>query len=211
MRHKDLFHSIPRHQLEDLTKQGKLDVEAQSTFVTNVSPTSKDIKAQIVINNSTARAQELRESGDGRSGLPVPNSPYGLCGRKTTLNERKGRIELRSWVKAEVVVLGSPTLTLSLYVFFFSFFFFFLLFFFYGRKATTNSNTQQHGLFVPNMSARHMRTLTSKAAKTAWSEIRSCVKVEVGVLGSPSLIVPMVSMAQSNIELEHTAARIVCS
>ena len=86
VRHKDLFHSIPRHQLEDLTKQGKLDVEAQSTFVTNVSPTSKDIKAQIVINNSTARAQELRESGDGRSGLPVPNSPYGLCGRKTTLN-----------------------------------------------------------------------------------------------------------------------------
>ena len=24
----------------------------------------------------------------GRPGLPVPNSPYGLCGRKATLNER---------------------------------------------------------------------------------------------------------------------------
>ena len=31
-------------------------------------------------------AQELCESGGGRSGLPVPNNPYGLCGRKATLN-----------------------------------------------------------------------------------------------------------------------------
>ena len=31
------------------------------------------------------RAQELCESGGGRPGLPVPNSPYGLCGRKATL------------------------------------------------------------------------------------------------------------------------------
>ena len=27
------------------------------------------------------RAQELCESRGGRPGLPVPNSPYGLCGR----------------------------------------------------------------------------------------------------------------------------------
>ena len=32
------------------------------------------------------RAQGLCESGDGRPGLLVPNSPYGLCGRKATLN-----------------------------------------------------------------------------------------------------------------------------
>ena len=32
------------------------------------------------------RAQGLFESGGGRPGLPVPNSPYGLCGRKATLN-----------------------------------------------------------------------------------------------------------------------------
>ena len=32
------------------------------------------------------RAQELCESRDGRPGLPVPKSPYGLCGRKATLN-----------------------------------------------------------------------------------------------------------------------------
>ena len=33
-----------------------------------------------------AKAQELCESRGGRPGLPVPNSPYGLCGRKATLN-----------------------------------------------------------------------------------------------------------------------------
>ena len=32
------------------------------------------------------RAQELCESRGGRPGLPVPNIPYGLCGRKPTLN-----------------------------------------------------------------------------------------------------------------------------
>ena len=34
------------------------------------------------------RAQELCESRGGCPGLPVPNSPYGLCGRKATLNNR---------------------------------------------------------------------------------------------------------------------------
>ena len=32
------------------------------------------------------RAQELWESRDDRRGLPVPNSPYSLRARKTTLN-----------------------------------------------------------------------------------------------------------------------------
>ena len=32
------------------------------------------------------RAHELCESRGGHLGLPVPNSPYGLCGRKATLN-----------------------------------------------------------------------------------------------------------------------------
>ena len=32
-------------------------------------------------------AQKLCESRGGRSGLPVRNSPYGLCGRKATLND----------------------------------------------------------------------------------------------------------------------------
>ena len=40
------------------------------------------------------RPQELCESRGGRPGLPVPNNPYGLCGRKATLNltlERSSR------------------------------------------------------------------------------------------------------------------------
>ena len=32
------------------------------------------------------RALELCESRSGRPGLPVPNKPYGFCGRKATLN-----------------------------------------------------------------------------------------------------------------------------
>ena len=32
-------------------------------------------------------AQELCEIRDGRPGLPVPNSPYGLCARKATLKK----------------------------------------------------------------------------------------------------------------------------
>ena len=35
------------------------------------------------------RAQELCESRGGRPGLPVSNSPYGLCARKATLNFKK--------------------------------------------------------------------------------------------------------------------------
>ena len=37
----------------------------------------------------TVRAQELRESRGGRPGLSVPNSPYGLCGRKSTVEEEE--------------------------------------------------------------------------------------------------------------------------
>ena len=33
------------------------------------------------------RGQELCESRGGRPGLPAPNSPYGLCGRKATLKD----------------------------------------------------------------------------------------------------------------------------
>ena len=32
------------------------------------------------------RTQELCESRGGRPGLPVSNSPYGLCGHKAALN-----------------------------------------------------------------------------------------------------------------------------
>ena len=40
--------------------------------------------------------------------LPVPNNPYGLRGRKATLNSVTA--ELRSRVRVETVVLGCPSL-----------------------------------------------------------------------------------------------------
>ena len=59
-----------------------------------------DVKQQ---STTCSRAQELCKSRGGRPELPVPNSPCGLCGRKATLNK------LRSCVKVEVAVLGSPS------------------------------------------------------------------------------------------------------
>ena len=41
------------------------------------------------VQSSARRAQELCENRGGRPGLPVPSSPYHLCGRKATLNEPK--------------------------------------------------------------------------------------------------------------------------
>ena len=38
------------------------------------------------LRSSLHRAQGLCESRGGCPGLPVCNSPYGLCGRKATLN-----------------------------------------------------------------------------------------------------------------------------
>ena len=52
--------------------------------------------------------QELCISWGGHPGPPVPNSPYGLCGRKAKSNVRGP--ELRSCVKVEVAVLDSPSL-----------------------------------------------------------------------------------------------------
>ena len=53
------------------------------------------------------------ESRGGRPGLPVPNSPYGLCGRKATQIElERLSSELRACVKVEVAVLGFPSLVI---------------------------------------------------------------------------------------------------
>ena len=43
-------------------------------------------------NIAYIRGQELCKSGGGRPGLPVPNSPYGLCGRRATLNSNSNII-----------------------------------------------------------------------------------------------------------------------
>ena len=52
-----------------------------TTFINSTRNTSSTICA-----SAPNRAQELCESGGGRPGLPVTDSPYGLCGRKATLN-----------------------------------------------------------------------------------------------------------------------------
>ena len=44
------------------------------------------ISGQNTLNFCQIKAQELCESRGDRPGLPVPNSPYDLCGRKATLN-----------------------------------------------------------------------------------------------------------------------------
>ena len=72
--------------------------------------------------------RELCESGGGRPGLPVPDSPYGFCGRKATLNlntvERERDQELceRRGGRPGLPVPNSP-------------------YGFCGRKATLNLNT----------------------------------------------------------------------
>ena len=46
---------------------------------------SVDLKATFKADDEAViRAQELCESGGGRPVLPVPDSPYGLYGRKAT-------------------------------------------------------------------------------------------------------------------------------
>ena len=50
-----------------------------------------------------------QSSGGVQVQMVVPNSPYGLCGRKATLNSVWP--EFRSCVKVEVAVQGSPSLS----------------------------------------------------------------------------------------------------
>ena len=44
------------------------------------------MRSDLFLLNDNFRDHKLCESRDGRPGLPVPNSSYGLCGRKATLN-----------------------------------------------------------------------------------------------------------------------------
>ena len=55
------------------------------------------------MSQEMVRAQELCDSRGGRPGLPVVNSPYGLCECKATLN-------FKNSVKVEVAVLVFPSL-----------------------------------------------------------------------------------------------------
>ena len=61
------------------------------------------------------RAPEVCESRGGRPGLPAPNSPHGLCGRKATLNptkilRRKKKKKKKTRGKGGASSQGSPFL-----------------------------------------------------------------------------------------------------
>ena len=112
------------------------------------------MKDRVCTAGRATRAQELCESRGGLPGLPVPNSPYGLCGRRAAV-KRIQISKVRSCVKEDMEVLASPSLIVLNMV---------------------SVDVKQHWTWT---------TLT---------ELRSCVKVEVAILGSPSLIVRRVSV-----------------
>ena len=56
-----------------------------------------------------SRAKDLCESRGGRSGLPVPDSPYALCEHKATVNLNSSELELiraQELCESELAVLG---------------------------------------------------------------------------------------------------------
>ena len=116
-----------------------------------------DLVMQYLIMFCANRARELCES----PGLPVPNSPYGLCGRKAKSNIIS---EFRSCVKVEVDISNSP-------------------YGLCGRKAT--SEFRSCVKVEVDVSNSPYGLCGRKAKSNIISEFRSCVKV----LGSPSLIV----------------------
>ena len=81
----------------------KVEVDALGSPSLIVRTVSVDVKQHYTC--TFYRVQELRESRGGRPGLPVPNSPHGLCGREGTLNEAVTLTEPRNCVKVEVAVL----------------------------------------------------------------------------------------------------------
>ena len=86
----------------------EVDVLGSPSLIVVVLTVSLDVCNTELELGRQFRAQELCESGGGRPELPVPNSPYDLCGRKATLNCSIS--EFRSCVKVEVAVLSSPSL-----------------------------------------------------------------------------------------------------
>ena len=101
---------------------------------------------------------ELCEGPGGRPGPPVPNGPYGLWGRKATLNLNSSIHKAQELCESGggrpgLPVPNSPYGVCGVY----------------GRKATLNLNL-------------------------CHKEFRSCIKVEVTVLGFQSLISLMVSV-----------------
>ena len=62
----------------------KVEVDVLGSPSLIVLMVSVDVKQHKTRTAREFRVQELCESRGGRPGLPVPNSPYGLRGRKAT-------------------------------------------------------------------------------------------------------------------------------
>ena len=71
------------------------------------SPSLKVLMDYVDVKQHDRRAQELCESRGGRPGLPVPKSPYGFCGRKTTLNPKSLRFRTAKGVGKGKVGVGN--------------------------------------------------------------------------------------------------------
>ena len=73
------------HVLSATSLCGAMDCTLRRTVFT--SRGSVSISGNINFNSRFIGAEELCESRGGCPGLPVPNSPYGLCGRGATFEE----------------------------------------------------------------------------------------------------------------------------
>ena len=79
----------------------------------HVCDVSRTLSASFVWYLSKRNMSESEFRRGGRPGLPVPNSPYGLCGRKATLNlnsEKRtsvDRIEPTGWVLGHMAVVAT--------------------------------------------------------------------------------------------------------
>ena len=73
------------------------------------SPSLTVLMVSVDVKQHWTRVQELCESRGGRPGLSVPNSPYGLCGHKATLN-----LNLSKWTCVILRVLFGTSVNVSL-------------------------------------------------------------------------------------------------
>ena len=79
--------------ISDLRSCVKVEVDVLSAPSPIVLMVSVDVKQHLKKDeeDTNIRSQELCESRGGRPELSVPNSLYGLCGRKAAFEEGRGR------------------------------------------------------------------------------------------------------------------------
>ena len=104
------------------------------------------------------RAQELCENRGSRPGHSVPKGPYGLCGRKATLEKEDGEIKtcrvcMMTWTKPRCVLTIESFSSSVFFVFFSSSFFCHISQF---PAFSTRDSIHGHALFSDNLSRRDL-------------------------------------------------------